>query len=71
MSDTTTEKRKLIDRMLKMQKEFMEREHKKDIAPVDYWTSSDAHPMHEYKEKYDELATQLVDLAHKERGSKR
>ena len=69
MSDTTTEKRKLIDRMLKMQKEFMEREHKDDMAPVDYWSSADEDPG--YKDKYDELANKVVDLAHKEKGSKR
>lgn len=71
MNDVTKQKRELIAEMLRMQKEFMEREQKEDIAPADYWPSSDAHPVHEYKEKYDELANQLVDLAHKEKGSKR
>ena len=71
MNDVTKEKRKIIDQILKMQKEFIEREHKEGMAPVDYWLGSDEHPVHGFKEKYDELATQLVDLAHKEKGSKR
>ena len=71
MSDVTKQKRKLIAEMIRMQKEFIEREHIEGIAPIDYWSSTDAHPVHEYKQKYDELATKLVDLAHKEKGSKR
>ena len=73
MNDVTKAKRKLIDQMLKMQKEFMEREHKEGMAPADYWsgTDTDEDPVHGYKEKYDELATKVVDLAHKEKGSKR
>ena len=71
MNDVTKEKRKLISQMLKMQKEFIEREHKEGVDPVDYWSSTDDAPVHGYKEKYDELAIKLVDLAHKEKGSKR
>ena len=71
MNDVTKQKRKLIAEMIRMQKEFIKREHTEGIAPIDYWSSTDSHPVHEYKQKYDELATQLVDLAHKEKGSKR
>ena len=71
MNDVTKEKRELIDQMLKMQKKFIEREHKEGVAPSDYWSGTDEDPVHGYKEKYDELANKVVDLAHKEKGSKR
>ncbi len=71
MSDAATEKRKLIEQMLEMQKKFIEFEHKKGVEPEEYWVSEEGHPLFQHKEKYDEMSSRLVDLAHAEKGSRR
>jgi hypothetical protein len=69
--DTMSEKRELIEKMLKMQKDFIAQEQKGGIDPKDYFAPEDGHPLSGYRESYADLATQVVDLAHEEKGSKR
>lgn len=66
-----SEKQKLIQKMLELQKKFSEyeREHGLDLA--DYYDAAEGHPLHNYRKEYDELAKKLVDLAHEEKGSHR
>ena len=65
------EKQQLIKRMLEMQKKFVEYEHGHGVDPADYWNPPPGHPLHKYREEYNELASKLVDLAHAEKSSKR
>lgn len=67
----SSEKQKIIDQMLKMQKKFMDQEESGEIDAQNYWTDEGTHPAKAYKEKYDQLASKLVDLAHEEKGSSR
>ena len=64
MAAAKSEKRKLIDRMLKMQKKFIKYEQAHGVDPAVYFNSPENHPLHKYKEQYDEMATKVVDLAH-------
>lgn len=66
-----SDKKELIKKMLQMQKDFIAEEHKGGIDPKDYFAPQDGHPLLGYRESYEELATEVVDLAHAEKGSKR
>jgi len=65
------EKQELIRKMLKMQKDFIAKEHQGGIDPKDYFAPESGHPLSGYRESYADIATQVVDLAHEEKGSKR
>ena len=67
----STEKHKIIDQMLKMQKQFMRWESSGEIDAQSYWADEESHPARKYREEYDELARKLVALAHEEKGSSR
>ncbi len=68
-----SDKQKLIQEMLDMQKKFVEYEHKDGFDAVDYFTdkAGEKHPLNQFRQKYAELATKVVDLAHAEKGSQR
>ena len=66
-----SEKQELIRKMLKMQKDFIAKEHQGGIDPKDYFAPESGHPLSGYPESYADIATQVVDLAHEEKGSKR
>lgn len=65
------EKQTLINKMLEMQKKFAAYEHEHGVDPAEYWDAPEGHPLHRYRQEYDELAAKLVELAHAEKGSKR
>ena len=66
-----TTKQELIEKMIQMQKQFMERERKSGIDLEDYFTPQPGDLLDGYREAFSELATQVVDLAHEEKGSGR
>ncbi len=66
-----SEKAKLIKEMLEMQKKFMEYEHKHGVDPKDYFVPESGHELDGFRQKYNELAMKVVDLAHEEKGSHR
>ncbi|MDJ0957117.1 MAG: hypothetical protein QNI91_09680 [Arenicellales bacterium] len=65
------EKQKLIQRMLDMQKQFIEFEHEEGLNVKDYFAPSADHPLAKYAGDYAGFANQVVDLAHQEKASKR
>ncbi|MGF1642428.1 MAG: hypothetical protein ACFCUJ_02220 [Thiotrichales bacterium] len=64
-------KREMIEKMLEMQRKFIEEEHKNGFEGVNYWTPSPDHPLNGYRQEYMNLAMTVVDTAHAEVGSKR
>ncbi|AGA32556.1 hypothetical protein TVNIR_0866 [Thioalkalivibrio nitratireducens DSM 14787] len=64
-------KQALIKEMLEMQKRFMEYEHQNGVDPVDYYIAPEGHPLHGYHKRYRDIAMQLVDIAHEDKGSHR
>jgi hypothetical protein len=64
-------KAELIKEMLEMQKKFMEHEHVSGIDPQDYFTPKAGSDLDGYRQKYMEMAMQVVDMAHEEAGSHR
>ena len=66
-----SEKRKLIEQMLQMQKEFIAFEQDHGVEPEDYWAGQEGHPLYQYRDRYMDMARKVVDLAHDEKGSRR
>ncbi len=66
-----SEKRKLIEQMVQMQKEFIAFEQTHGVEPEDYWAGQEGHPLYQYRDRYMDMARKVVDLAHEEKGSRR
>ncbi len=66
-----SKKQELINEMLEMQKRFMDYEHENGVDPVDYYLAPEGHALHAYHKRYRDIAMQLVDVAHEEKGSRR
>jgi len=64
-------KQEIIKQMLEMQRRFIEIEQTGKFSIEDYYDSDGESELAKFKRAYDELATQLVDLAHTEKGSHR
>ena len=64
-------KQEIIQKMIEMQKQFIARERKFGVAQEEYFAPQSGDILDGYRETFDELATQLVDLAHEEKGSHR
>ena len=67
----TTEKQKLIQSLLDMQKAFIAREHEGGISVKDYFNPDSDHPLAGYAGEHNDIANQLVDMAHQEKDSRR
>jgi hypothetical protein len=64
------EKQDLIDKMLEMQKQFIEYEHEHGVTGKDYWASQEG-LLAGYRQEYMDMANRVVDLAHEIVGSVR
>ncbi len=64
------EKKELIDKMLELQKKFIEHEHQHGISGKDYY-ASDEGLLANYRQEYMDLANRVVDIAHEVVGSAR
>lgn len=64
------EKQELIDKMLEMQKQFIDHERQHGVSGKDYWASSDG-MLANYRQEYMDMANRVVDLAHAIVGSSR
>ena len=62
------EKAKLIEEMLELQKQFIDREHDGGISGKDYYYSQEG-LLKDYREMYMEKAMRVVDLSHQIVGS--
>ncbi|MCB1866747.1 MAG: hypothetical protein KDG50_15115 [Chromatiales bacterium] len=61
-------KRAKIEEMLEMQRKFMEIEHEQGVTLKDLYHEPEGF-LGEYMEKYQSLATDVVDSAHEVKGS--
>jgi hypothetical protein len=66
-----SKKQEIIKQMLDMQHKFIELEQKGDFSAEEYYDADGESELAKFKQAYDELATQLVDMAHEEKGSHR
>ena len=66
-----SEKQEIIQKMIEMQRKFIEYEQKNGVSQEEYFAGGKDHPLGDYRHEYNELAVKLVDLAHAEKGSHR
>ena len=64
------ERQELIEKMLVMQKQFIDHEHEHGVTGKDYWASQDG-LLANYRQEYMDMANRVVDLAHEIVGSSR
>ena len=64
-------KAELIKEMLEMQKKFISYEQVNGVDPQEYFAPEAGSELDGFREKYQELANKVVDLAHEETGSHR
>jgi hypothetical protein len=64
------EKQDLIDKMLGMQKQFIDYEHENGVTGKDYWASQEG-LLANYRQEYMDMANRVVDIAHEIVGSSR
>ena len=62
-------KQEKIQKMIEMQKKFIELEHEKGVDQVDYFSPEAGSVLDGYRDEYRDLAMSLVDDAHAEVGS--
>lgn len=65
-----SEKRALIDRIIQMQKQFIEHEHQHGFSGKEYWAASEG-LMVNYRQEFMDTANRVIDLAHEIVGSSR
>lgn len=66
-----TSKQERIQKLLEMQKKFIELEQKGEFTPESYWLPKEGSDLDGFKDEYTKLAMKVVDDAHDEVGSKR
>lgn len=64
-------KREKIEKMLEMQKKFIEYEHQNGLDPKDYYAPESDHPLYGFRDEYRDTAMEVVEMAHSEAGSHR
>lgn len=60
-----------IKEMLEMQKKFMEKERESGVSQAEYFTPEAGSALDGYRQKYRDLAMEVVDMAHDDKGSER
>ena len=66
-----SDKQEMIKQLLEMQRKFIAYEHENGVEMKDYFTPESGHPLDGYRQKYNDLAVKLVDVAHEQVGSHR
>ena len=64
-----SDKQEKIKKMLEMQKAFMAYEHENGVDPETYYMAPEGHPLHNYRQEYMDLANDVCNMAHAEKGS--
>ncbi len=67
----SAKKAELIKEMIAMQKKFTAYEHANGVDPKDYFKPEAGSELDGYRQKFQDMANQVVDMAHSEAGSER
>ena len=67
----SNDKQDKIKKLLEMQKKFIALDREQGVEASEYFAPSDDSEISGFKEEYRDLAMDIVDLAHKEKGSKK
>ena len=64
-------KQEKIEKMLEMQRRFIALDHERGVGMDEYFDPSEDSELYNYRQEYTVCAREVVDLAHKEKGSKK
>ena len=64
-------KQEKIQKLLEMQKKFIENEQKNGFDAKEYYTPESGSLLDGYIDTYNDIALEVMEEAHKERGSER
>ena len=67
----SNDKQDKIKKLLEMQKKFIALDRAQGVEASEYFAPSNDSEILGFKEEYRDLAMDIVDLAHKEKGSKK
>lgn len=62
-------KQEKIKKMIEMQKNFADLDRARGVSAEEYFTPKSGAELDGYREEYSKLAMDVVDVAHKEKGS--
>ncbi|MEL0101940.1 MAG: hypothetical protein VW837_00440 [Gammaproteobacteria bacterium] len=65
------EKQDKIKKLLEMQKKFIALDREHGVEASEYFAPDDNSEISGFREEYRDLAMDIVDLAHEEKGSKK
>ena len=64
-------KQEKIQKLLEMQRKFIEHEHEHGFDAQEYYTPKAGSVLDGYIDEYNDIAVEVMEEAHKERGSSR
>ena len=64
-------KQEKIEKMLEMQRKFIALDREKGVGMDEYFLPEEGSELHNYRQEYADAASEVVDIAHEEKGSKR
>ena len=65
------EKQEKIKKLLAMQKKFIALDREQGVEASEYFSPDDDSEIAGFREEYRDLAMEIVDLAHKDKGSQK
>ena len=66
-----SDKQAKIKKMLELQAKFIAYEQKHGVTAEEYFMAPEGHELHNYRQEYMQLADDVVNMAHAEKGSER
>ncbi len=64
-------KQEKIQKMLEMQRQFIAYEHEHGVSPEEYWAPAEDDKLADYPKQFMDIANEVIDMAHTEKGSHR
>lgn len=64
-----SDRQALIKELLELQRKFIEYDQEHGVTPEEYFVPPEDHPLHGFRQRYNELAMKLVEQAHQDVGS--
>jgi len=64
-------KQEKIQKMLEMQRKFIAYEHEHGVSPQEYWAPAEDDELAGYAGQFMDIANEVIDMAHTEKGSHR
>ena len=71
MSKKQPSKKQVIAKIIALQKKFIKKQRESGVSSKEYYAPEADDVLRDYNEQHEKLATELVDIAHREQGTSR